>query len=98
MVFFIMVIICNSRKIFYFRFYFIENCINSNNKNIRAEVFLLVFLFVKPFLNFFQAFLEISAFLEKLFADLSFWAFGLGFSILVSFMVMLWVYTLATVT
>ena len=68
------------------------------SKDTRAGVPLFALLFLKPFLDFFQAFLEVSALSEELFVSLGFWTFGLGSSILGSFIAVSRVCTLAMVT
>ena len=71
---FVTVITCDPKKVFFgaFRSCFVRGCITLNSIGTRAEVFLFIFLFLKPFLDYFRAFLEVSALPEKLFADLGF--------------------------
>lgn len=58
---FVIVVICNLRDVFFikpFKPYFIRGYIDFSSKNIKVGIFLLTLLFLKPFLDFFQAFSE----------------------------------------
>lgn len=97
MALFVTVIIYDPRKVFSkaFRPCFVGGYITRSSENTRARIPLFVFLLLKPFLDSFRAFLEVSVLLKKLFAGLGSWT--LGFLILGSFIAMLWVYTFAAV-
>lgn len=70
--FFIVVIMKNSKNIFFstFKPYFTYGCITSNNKNIKVGVFSFAFFFQNLSLDFFQSLLDVFIFLKKLFTGL----------------------------
>lgn len=79
--FFIIVVTCNLKKIFFktFRPYIIKSYITSNSKSTRAEVFLFVFLFLRLFFRFFLSFFKSFCIARRIICKLEFLAFWLKF-------------------